>query len=244
MKSRRLLIAVFSLFLLNAIGFLAGTWRLIRFPFELDYGEGIILWQAARVFDLKEAYHPLGRYPYIVFHYPPLYHVLSRIVGMWTGDLLVGGRTVSWLAAISTAVVAGSLASTATRSRDSRRVAAIAATLFVLQLPALEWIPYMRVDITAVVLVLFGLAMFLRSDSRSLRLAAGAFFIVALFCKQTMVAAPAASVLTLVLSGCLRGGLAEFYHVRAGLGSSRRDNLVHMGSLFDICFSTISTRTA
>ena len=47
---------------------------------ELDYGEGIVLWQAANVTDFKKAFHPVENYPHIVFHYPPLYHLITRIV--------------------------------------------------------------------------------------------------------------------------------------------------------------------
>ena len=61
--------------LFDAGAYMCRTWWLTRYPHELDYGEGILLWQAAHVFTLREAYHPIQNFPYIVFHYPPLYHV-------------------------------------------------------------------------------------------------------------------------------------------------------------------------
>jgi hypothetical protein len=206
--ARLLLTGVLGIAALNAAGFLAGSWTLIRYPFELDYGEGIVLWQAAHVFDLRDAYHPVERYPYIVFHYPPVYHVLSRMATKVTGDLLVGGRTVSWLSAVGIAVVAGLLVSTAARAHGwSRTVAAVAAPLLVLQLATFGWIPYMRVDAAAIFYSVVGMLVFIRARSRSVRLAAGGLFVLALFCKQTMVAAPIAAVSTLLLTGFIGEGL-------------------------------------
>jgi hypothetical protein len=217
-KSRHLALAVFTLLSLNAIAFLAGSWRLIRYPFELDYGEGIVLWQAAHVFDLKEAYHPLGRYPYIVFHYPPVYHLLSRIVGAPFGDFLIGGRMLSWLAAVGIAILSGLLVLRGiSKGRQNPVVAGLAAPLLILQLKSLEWVPYMRVDLTALLIVLFGLFVFLRSDSPFVRVGTGILFVVAVFCKQTMLAAPAAVVVTLLLTGGV-GEAVALCCVMAALG--------------------------
>ena len=218
MTARLLLVGVLGIAALNAAGFLAGSWTLIRYPFELDYGEGIVLWQAAHVFDLRDAYHPVERYPHVVFNYPPVYHVLSRMATIVTGDLLVGGRALSWLSGVGIAVVAGLLASTAVRTRGwSRTVAAVAAPLLALQLATFEWIPYMRVDAAAVFCSMLGMLVFVRARSRSVRRAAGVLFVLALFCKQTMVAAPVAAVSTLLLTGLVGEALA-LGSVMAALG--------------------------
>ena len=66
---------------------------------ELDYGEGILLWQESQVFDLKNAFHPLERYPHLVFHYTPLYHVVVRLLTGVLRDPLLSGRVVSMTAA-------------------------------------------------------------------------------------------------------------------------------------------------
>jgi hypothetical protein len=217
---RLLLLAVVGVLALNALTFLAASWWLIRFPFALDYGEGIVYWQAAHVFDLAEAYHPIDQFPFIVFHYPPVYHVLSRVAALLVGgDLLVGGRFLSWLMAVATTILAGAIASTAVTRRETdadsgagpdmgRVVAAVTAPLLVLQLATLDWIPLMRVDITAVFFTLLGLFVFLRVESVAGRLAAAVLFVVALFSKQTMVAAPVAAVVTLALTGSLAQAVA------------------------------------
>jgi hypothetical protein len=61
--------------LFDAGAYMCRTWWLTRYPHELDYGEGIVLWQAAHVFTLREAYHPIQNFPYIRI---PLPAALSR----------------------------------------------------------------------------------------------------------------------------------------------------------------------
>ncbi|HEU4766704.1 MAG TPA: hypothetical protein VFS77_04995, partial [Pyrinomonadaceae bacterium] len=67
---------------------------------EIDYGEGIVWWQAAYVTDWKYAFRPIESYPHIVFHYPPLFHLVSRALAKLTGDLLMAGRLTSILSLI------------------------------------------------------------------------------------------------------------------------------------------------
>ncbi len=66
--------------MLHAAGF---WWNVIRdasYPFQHDYGEGIVLYQASKITDPNVAYKPISTYPYVVFHYPPLYHLVCTRV--------------------------------------------------------------------------------------------------------------------------------------------------------------------
>src|SRR4051812_21764745 len=87
------------------VAFLIRAMFALKTPAELDYGEGIVMWQAAHVTDLKTAYHPMHVYPHIVFHYTPLYHLASRAMSAVTGDLLVAGRLVSVLSLAGVCVI-------------------------------------------------------------------------------------------------------------------------------------------
>ena len=77
----------------------AGFWRVVILnasnPYQLDYGEGIVLYQASQIANPEIAYKPINSYPFVVFHYPPLYHWCVLAVSFVTGDLLVAGRAVS-----------------------------------------------------------------------------------------------------------------------------------------------------
>ena len=49
-----------------------------------DYGEGIV-WQQMRNIVAGQGYTPLGVYPAIVYHYPPVYHLVVHLVGLSLG---------------------------------------------------------------------------------------------------------------------------------------------------------------
>ena len=191
--------------LFDAGAFMCRTWTLTLYPHELDYGEGVVLWQAAHVFTLREAYHPIQHFPYIVFHYPPVYHALSRLAGLMMGDLLEGGRALTFFCTLASALaVAGIAWSAVPGSRVRRSMAALVAALLLLRTPSLTWAPNMRVDLTAIFLTLLGFLVVMKWDSRRATPIAAVLFVAAVFTKQTMIAAPLAAVSMLVVAGCVR----------------------------------------
>jgi hypothetical protein len=66
---------------------------LLAYPFG-DYGEGIV-WQQALLIPGPRMYGPIDHLPFIVFHYPPVYHLMSRAVMSFGIDPLAAGRIVS-----------------------------------------------------------------------------------------------------------------------------------------------------
>ena len=167
----------------------------VAYPYELDYGEGIVLWQAAHVSTLTQAYHPITQYPYIVFHYPPLYHAVSLAVSKLTGDLLLAGRLVSWL---STLGICLTLAWIVYRSLPARapKIAKTGGAILAAALPCglkpMDWAQLMRVDMLALWLTFAGLAVFILGKTAASRYAAFVLFIAALYTRQTLIAAPLA----------------------------------------------------
>src|SRR5215470_7925411 len=69
----------------------------IGFPLDLDYGEGIVLQQALLIL-ADRAYGDINSYPFIVFHYPPVYHLVVRGLTAIGYDLVFAGRVVSVVA--------------------------------------------------------------------------------------------------------------------------------------------------
>src|SRR5215211_2401929 len=91
----------------------------LKRPGEIDYGEGIVMWQAANVTDWTKAFHPIENYPHVVFHYTPLFHLTARLLNFFTGDLLVAGRLTSVLSLAGTCLVGALLtANVLPRGRD------------------------------------------------------------------------------------------------------------------------------
>jgi hypothetical protein len=195
------------------------VWKLLMFldrahwavlsPHEIDYGEGIV-WQQVRMIMDGRGYRPLGSFPAIVFHYPPVYHVLAWLVASVSGASdLAAGRALSSLSTLVAAAFVGVIAGMATAGSSNAARWTCGATAALVSLtcaPVAYWGVLMRVDMVAVALALGGLclAMFALRKPALIYLAAIAF-VGAVFTKQTMLAAPGAAFLVLLV---LRPGLA------------------------------------
>jgi hypothetical protein len=186
----------FAAYLLNA-------GKAVRFAHELDYGEGIV-WQQMRMIVSGSGYSTIDGFPAIVFHYPPVYHVLAAATAQLTGlDELAAGRLLSVSATLFAAAVAALIVAHAVRLDASRKASQICGALAALMLFSLQpltfWSVLMRVDMVALALSLLGLYFGLRSLTahRQVYLAA-LCFVAAVYTKQTTIAAPAAVFATLL----------------------------------------------
>jgi len=159
------------------------------FPGQMDYGEGII-WQQAALIPGPRMYGDLQHYPFLVFHYPPFYHLVVRTLATMGVPWLMAGRLVSTVSAFALAALAGALVFEATR-RTVPRTAAIAgavlaALLFSTFQPIEFWARTMRVDMLAVAIEFLGMYLGLLALSRPrLLYAAALVFVLAAFTKQT-----------------------------------------------------------
>lgn len=198
------LIALGALLAWHLYFFLLTAVRAVAYPYELDYGEGIV-WYQARQLLAGEAFGDIHRFGGIVFHYTPLFQALSGLLERLGFDGLAAGRLLSLLSTAAMAVLIGIIVRhVALGSGGSRRGAAIAAAVAGLTLliafPVKVWAPLMRVDMLAFALSLGGLWCGLLALRRPpLVHLAAILFVLAVFTKQTMVAAPAAVFLVLLL---------------------------------------------
>jgi hypothetical protein len=162
--------------------------------FELDYGEGIVMWQAAHVTSLKTAYGDIAHQPYIVFHYPPIYPLVAHLTAHWTHDLLIAGRLVSVVSALIIILIFAVQVFTCLPRRtpvSGRLSGALTAIVLVYSLTGLEWARLMRVDLLGLAFTFAGLALFIMSGRRAApEYTAFVLFFLALFTKQTLIAAP------------------------------------------------------
>ncbi|HEU4713397.1 MAG TPA: hypothetical protein VFS76_17635 [Pyrinomonadaceae bacterium] len=166
---------------------------------EIDYGEGIVMWQAANVTDWTRAFHPIENYPHNVFHYTPLFHLVSRLVNHFTHNLLVAGRLTSILSLVGTCLVGAFLVARvlpAGRDRWARFIGSLAAGTLIFTTPIWFWSCLMRVDGLAIFLSVCGVALFvLARRHRALGFLALVFFVAAVYTKQTSIAGPAACLI-------------------------------------------------
>ena len=177
----------------HASGALLDAVIAIHYPFEISYGEGVV-WQQALLIPGPRAYSVTTALPFIVFHYPPVYHVLVRAIGLWTPDLLMAGRIVSTAATGIFAAAAGGVVFAATGGRvtGAMRIAcAVVTGLLLLSLPNIRAIGFlMRVDMAANALGPIALLTAFTGRPGLARTAAAlTVAMLAVFTKQTEVAA-------------------------------------------------------
>jgi len=177
----------------------------IRFPFELDYGEGIV-WQQAVLIPGPRMYGNSQDLPFIVFHYPPLYYLLARAALSIQPDFLAAGRLVSAVSAVLTALSVAALVRISARG-GGRPIAraecaiALAAGLLVLRLDTVHvWSLLMRVDMAAIALGMMGLLLGAWANGRFWGTTLSLLICVAsVFTKQTQLPAGAAVFLIALL---------------------------------------------
>lgn len=169
----------------------------IRFPFELDYGEGIV-WQQMRMIMSGEGYGAIDGFPAIVFHYPPLFHVLAAALAGATGlDPLAAGRLLSVAATVVSGVLMAAIVARMARAEAgpaaSWMCGVVAGLMLFGLLPVVEWSNLMRVDMIALAFSLAGFGLGLRALNRPGSIYPAALcFVAAVYTKQTALAAPVA----------------------------------------------------
>ena len=202
----------------HAMGVLLDYLAAIRNPYGLDYGEGIV-WYQATLIPGPRAYAAGQDLPFIVFHYPPVYHLLARAASWFMPDMLAGGRLVSVLASLALAPLVAALVVTAGRQYGERLMArhlAIAAMagLLVINLHAIRtWGMVMRVDMVAVALCFAGVLIAARANGRILETTVALLLCVAAaFTKQTELPGGIAIFVVTVLrkprKGLIAGAIA------------------------------------
>jgi hypothetical protein len=178
----------------------AGT--LLAYPFG-DYGEGIV-WQQALLIPGPRMYGQIDHLPFLVFHYPPVYHLASRVVMAFGVDPLAAGRIVSLA---STAVIVTGIAwliaaeLSGRVGRSAVFIGAVTGALLPISLGPVEyWFDRMRVDMLAIALAFVGVAFVVRSERQPAWLAvAMPAFVLSIYTRQTELAAPASALLVLLL---------------------------------------------
>ncbi len=204
------LVVLCPLLLLNVARFAELAWLSASFPGQLDYGEGIV-WQQAVLMLTPRMYGNVQNYPFLVFHYPPLYHLTVDALASSGVSWLAAGRVLSSLALACVSLCAGLFVwETAARSdgrRDisgqARLIAAVVTGLLVFSLdPMRYWGRLARVDLLASALEYLGLYLGLRALRHGGSLVpVGLVFVAAMFTKQTAIAGAMAIGLAALIHG-------------------------------------------
>jgi hypothetical protein len=174
--------------------------RLVPAPYELGYGEGLVLWQALHATTPSAVYHAISSSPFVVGVYPPLYLLVTRLLDSALGNIQVAGRLTTLMAFLGTLVVVAGLVRSALPSRldpVARWAGALAAAFLTASVSSVRgFVPSARVDGLGLLLTLLGLLIFVRARGSFRReVLAFGFFVAAMLTKQSFVAAPLACLI-------------------------------------------------
>lgn len=172
---------------------LAVALRVIRAPYQLDFGEGEVLAGATRLAQGLNPYPDPHQWPVVLNVYGPLSYLLFSIPVKIAGVSFTGPRLLVLLSALAVSLLVGLLI----RQYGGSGSAAVAfGALFLCITVVYPWVVLLRVDMPALALALAGLYGFATWPERWAW--AAALFVAAIYCKWTMVAAPGACLLWLL----------------------------------------------
>lgn len=214
-----LTVLAFALALLlgKAVGVIRYEATILRYPFQIDDAEGVILSEATMIAHGGNpyAYQPSPAHHFYAGPYTPLYTALNAAVVRIAGPTFVGGRAIQLLATLAVAGWIAWAIGRSARGRIAWLVGMWAALLFLTWHLVAHWGVMVRPDMTALALDLAGAALLRRwwdTPGRdgwrgaswprgwmlgNLALAAGCFTLGWLT-KQTYIAVPLACILCLL----------------------------------------------
>jgi len=171
------------------------------YPYQLDYGEGIVLWFAQQLAHGQPIYKRLADFPYASSNYPPVALLLSAMLMPILGEGYVSGRLLN----LGSALIVAALIYRIVHAETHRRTVAALVALFFLGSPYVyHWIPLFRVDLLGLLFAFAGIYFVWKrrqtSDHRQQTLYFILFtfcFLLALYTKHTLFAAPVAAFLAL-----------------------------------------------
>ena len=156
MIRRGLLVAVGVLAALQ-IGVLAYHLALtLAFPYDLNYGEGYVLFDAVRFSRGEPVYVDLQQFPMVRSPYPPLFPLLWSAFIPFTGPVFWPGRALSVVALVGLAAV---VAINAWRVRCGLWPSVVAVGLVAASPFVYQWAGYARVDMLALLLATAGVVV-------------------------------------------------------------------------------------
>jgi hypothetical protein len=225
--------------------FVAHIAAILAFGYPLDYGEGPLLAQVQQLradISIWSLYADPAQAPFLIVNYPPLFLLLSAALATLNDNILLSGRLISTVSALSAGIALFFLVLPSKPRSVLAYITATLAALYWLSVPIVrEWAALMRVDLLGICLGLWGLwVLGSRTENQELRtskqrersffrasdiapMLAGLLLLLSLFTKPSLIAAPAAATLWL--------GLRAWRGTPASRAMARRELLILLGVL-------------
>lgn len=176
----------------------------ITYPYQIDYGEGFLLNQARLLAEGSNIYKDISNLPYTIGNYPPVYPLISSLFIKLFGVSFAIGRIIS----VVSAIFIGLLIFKIIKEKTKMSYIAFISTLLFFASPYIyHWTRLVRVDTLGLLLALAGVYIIYRyTDKNTKKIYISSFlFLLALFTKQSLVAAPAASIIYLLFKNRKQG---------------------------------------
>ena len=188
-QSVTLKIAIFAIFALT----MASAWIRASLPWEMNYEEGNMFNAAVRLLHGAAVYPAPGSFPYIVSPYGPVGYLLTALAVAANGVSLFGPRLLVLLAGVGICFLISALTK---RFGGRWEIGFLFGTFYLCSPLSRMWLPILRVDLWAVCLTLLGLYLFTNPKLWQL---APLCLAIAVLTKHTVLAAPLASMLCLLI---------------------------------------------
>ena len=164
-------------------------------PYQIDYGEGLMLEGALRIRHSLPLYPDPFVFPVVMHEYGPIAYAAAASVLPHGAASFPAGRFLVVLCSIAVSLLLGT---TLQRLTGSWWIG-LSFGFLLLTLPAFRfWLYLLRADVIGAVFSMMGIALYLLNEKRQLW--SIPFFGFALFCKYTLVAAPVAVFIHLILN--------------------------------------------
>ena len=184
---------------LGTLAVLVPWWRLATLPYQIDYGEGLMLEGALSLRQGRPLYPAASGLPVVLHVYGPLAYAVTAATLRLGHVSFTAGRVLILFCALAVSAV---IATMLRRWIGSLRIA-LAFGLILLTLPAFRfWTYLLRADLFGIAISLSGLALFALKPRY--KYWSVLFFAAALFCKYSLLAAPLAVFLHLLVTRQLR----------------------------------------
>lgn len=176
--------------------------RLIAVPYEIDYGEGAMLDGAERIWHSQPLYPSPYAFPVVLHMYGPVAYAAVAAV-------LPGGRAslpAGRLLILTCCVILSLLLSCILRRWTASWKIALSFGCLVLTLPAFRfWLYLLRADEIGLLFSILGVGLYVWTGKPYWSVP---LFGLAIFCKYTLIAAPLAVLLHLIVNRKLKQGTA------------------------------------
>jgi hypothetical protein len=194
------------------VGTLLAVFRsipLIVSPYQIDYGEGLMLEGALRMSHAQPLYTDPFTFPVVLHEYGPVAYAAGASVLPNGAASFPAGRILILVCSVAVSLLLGVIL----RRLTGSWWIGLSFGFLLLTLPAFRiWSYLFRADVIGIVFSMTGIALYLLHDKRQYW--SIPFFLLALFCKYTLIAAPVAVFIHLFLNRKTKRAFA----FAAGLG--------------------------